>query len=419
MCTGLVPKGIRPGRRSSMRILIYGMNHAPEFTGVGRYTGEIAAHLVARGHDVRVVTAPPHYPGWRASANYSAKRWSRETLDGATVYRCPLYLSDEMRGIKRLMASFSFALSSSPVVLWQTLTWRPEVVMTLEPTLLGAPAAILGAKLCGARLVLQVQDLEVDAAFAMGHLRGNLAASLANGFERICLRAFDRIITISDRMAERIAAKGVKPERIDMIRNWVDVGQIQPLAAPSRYRHELELGERFVALYSGALGAKQGVNLLIKAAQRLAGRTDIVMVVAGDGPMRGALEEAAETAPNLIVLPFQPEARFSEFLGLADVHLLPQERGAADLVLPSKLGGMLASGRPILVTADPGTELADFLVDAAVCTPPGDIKAMADGIEILANAGAPHVRQARRLELARSLSKTEGLLTFERSLLGE
>jgi len=402
-----------------MRILIYGMNHAPEFTGVGRYTGEIAAHLVARGHDVRVVTTPPHYPGWRAGDGYSARRWTRETLDGATVWRCPLYLSNEMRGIKRLMASFSFALSSTPIVLWQALTWRPQVILTLEPTLLGAPAAILAAKATGARLVLQVQDLEVDAAFAMGHLRGGVVQGLADLFEKTSMGAFDRVITISNRMAERIAAKGVRPDRIDMIRNWVDVTQIKPLGRPSDYRTELGLGDRFVALYAGALGAKQGVNLLIKAAQRLAGRSDVVMVVAGDGPMRSVLEEAALSAPNLMVLPFQPEARFAEFLGLADVHLLPQERGAADLVLPSKLGGMLASGRPILVTADPGTELADFLAGAAVCTPPGDIKAMADGIAALADARAPHVGEARRLELAQSLSKSEGLLTFEASLLGQ
>ncbi|NBB51073.1 WcaI family glycosyltransferase [Rhizobium sp. CRIBSB] len=402
-----------------MRILIYGMNHAPEFTGVGRYTGEIAAHLAARGHEVRVVTAPPHYPGWRAGDGYSARRWTRETLDGATVWRCPLYLSSEMRGIKRLMASFSFALSSTPVVLWQALTWRPQVILTLEPTLLGAPAAILAAKATGARLVLQVQDLEVDAAFAMGHLRGGVVQGLADLFEKASMGAFDRVITISNRMAERIAAKGVRPDRIDMIRNWVDVTQIKPLGRPSAYREELGLGDRFVALYAGALGAKQGVNLLIKAAQRLAGRSDVVMVVAGDGPMRSVLEEAALSAPNLMVLPFQPEARFAEFLGLADVHLLPQERGAADLVLPSKLGGMLASGRPILVTADPGTELADFLTGAAVCTPPGDIKAMADGIGALADARAPHVGEERRLELARSLSKSEGLLTFEASLLGQ
>lgn len=401
-----------------MRILIHGMNHAPEFTGVGRYTGEIAAHLVARGHEVCVVTAPPHYPSWRVGAGYAAGRWTRETLEGATVYRCPLYLSREVRGVKRAFAALSFALSSAPVVLWQALRRRPDVVLALEPTLLGGPFAILAARLVGARAVLQVQDLETDAAFAMGHLKGQSLADAAAGFERFVRGGFDRIITISNRMAERIAEKGVAPDRITVIRNWVDVAKIQPVGRPSAYRAELGLGEgAFVALYAGALGAKQGVNLLIEAARALRDRPDIVFVVAGDGPMRGALEVAAVDLPNLRLLPFQPEERFSEFLGLADVHLMPQEKGAADLMLPSKLGGMLASGRPLLVTADPGTELADFLGEAAVLTPPGDAPALIAALRGLAET-PDRDSEDRRLALARQLGKPEGLSAFEAALTG-
>lgn len=405
-----------------MRILIHGMNHAPEFTGVGRYTGEIAAYLAARGHEVCVVTAPPHYPAWRAAEGYSAGGWSRETLDGAEVYRCPLYLAREMRGVKRAFAALSFALSSAPVVIWQALRRRPQVVLALEPTLLGAPFAVLAGRLVGARVVLQVQDLEVDAAFAMGHLKGGVLADMAGGFERVVRRAFDRVITISNRMAGRIAAKGVAADRVVVIRNWVDVAKVRPLGRPSTYRAELGLADGvFVALYAGALGAKQGVGLLIEAARRLKDRSDIVLVVAGDGPMRGMLEAAAADLPNLTFLPFQPEARFNEFLGLADVHLMPQEKGAADLMLPSKLGGMLASGRPILVTADEGTELSDFLGDAAVCTPPGDVEAMAAALTAMADTPDSVQNSTRgeaaRLVLARSLSKDEGLRAFEAALL--
>lgn len=399
-----------------MRILIHGMNHAPEFTGVGRYTGEIAAHLVAQGHEVCVVTAPPHYPSWQIGEGYSADRWTRETVDGATVYRCPVYLSREMRGIKRAFAALSFALSSAPIVLWQALRRRPDVVLALEPTLLGGPFAILAGRLTGARMVLQVQDLETDAAFAMGHLKGQVLADAAAGFERFVRGGFDRVITISNRMAEKIAEKGVAADRITVIRNWVDVAKIQPLGRPSAYRAELGLADdAFVALYAGALGAKQGVGLLIEAARGLKDRPDIVFVVAGEGPMRGALEAAAVDLPNLRLLPFQPEERFSEFLGLADVHLMPQEKGAADLMLPSKLGGMLASGRPLLVTADAGTELSEFLGEAAVMTPPGDGPALIAALRKLADT-PDRDGETKRLALARQLGKPEGLSAFEGAL---
>ena len=82
-----------------MRLLIYGLNHAPEPTGIGKFTGEMAAWLAARVHQVRVVTAPPYYPAWQVGAGYSGWRWRRERVEGAEVYRCPLYVPARPRGL--------------------------------------------------------------------------------------------------------------------------------------------------------------------------------------------------------------------------------------------------------------------------------------------------------------------------------
>jgi colanic acid biosynthesis glycosyl transferase WcaI len=389
------------------RVLIYGMNYAPEIAGVGRYTGEIGAYLARLGCDVRVITTPPHYPSWAAQAPYSARRWTRERLDGATVIRCPIWLHPQMRGFRRLIAPLSFALSSAFPAMWRTLTWRPHLVIAVEPTLLVAPIALALGKLSGSRLVLHVQDLEADAAFAVGHLKGGLFRRVALAFERRMLSGFDRVITISSKMADRLADKGVAAERLSIVRNWVDLDQIRPLERLSSYRRELGIADdAFVALYAGALGAKQGLQVLIDAAASLQGRTDVVFVVAGEGPMKAELQRAAGRLPNLKVLGFQPADRLGDFLGLANTHLLLQERGAADLVLPSKLGGMLASGRPILVTAEPETELARFLDDTCVLTPPGDPAALAAAIVRLADRAQPDTMLDARLERAHSLSRS-------------
>ncbi len=400
------------------RVLIYGINYAPELAGVGRYSGEIGAHMAAEGHDVVVVTAPPHYPGWRVQPGYR-NSWSYEQLAGAAVYRCPLYLSDQMGGIRRLLAPLSFALFSAPVALWQGLRRRPEVIIAVEPTLFAAPVALLVARLVGARIVLHVQDLEVEAAFAVGHLGGGgPLAELAGVFDRTMTRGFDRIITISNKMAQKIEAKGVPGEKITIVRNWVDLEQVRPDLDASSYRRCLGISpDTFVALYSGNLGAKQGVRLLWEAAQRLKHRKDILFLVAGDGPMRRDLERAAAELPNLKLVGFQPEARFGEFLSVADVHLLPQEREAADLLLPSKLGGMLASGKPAIVTADPGTELADFLDGSCELTPPGDSNALASAITRAADGPSDPGRRAHRLRLADQLAKSSGIKAFTHSAL--
>jgi colanic acid biosynthesis glycosyl transferase WcaI len=400
------------------RIVIYGINYAPEIAGVGRYTGEIGEHFAAEGHDVCVVTAPPHYPGWKAKDGYSAKRWMKESLAGAQVYRCPLYLNTQMRGFRRLLAPLSFALSSAPVAFVQIIKRRPDVVMTVEPTLFTAPVALLAAKLVGAKTVLHVQDLEIDAAFAVGHLTGGPLAKIASLFDRLMTCAFDRVVTISQSMAEKIQAKGAHPSKVQIVRNWVDLDQIRPMETSLAYRQELGLkASDFVVLYSGNIGAKQGVGLLIEAARLLKDEPNIVFAIAGQGPMRPEMEAAVKELPNVRLYDFAPEERFNEFLSVADVHILPQEREAADLLLPSKLGGMLASGRRIIVTADAGTELATFLRDSCCLTPPGDAGALAQAVRAAQAQPSSMEKEAERLARAASLSKATNIKAFTRAAL--
>lgn len=406
--------GAGPGRH---RILVYGMNYAPEIAGVGKYTGEIAEHLAGLSADVTVVTTPPHYPGWAAQTGYR-NRYSARHENGVRVLRAPLVLRRRMGGVWRLIAPLSFALSSAPLVLWQILRHRPHTVYCVEPTLLAAPLALLAAWLVGARTVLHVQDLEVDAAFAMGHLRaGRWLKRLGFAFERSMLIRFDHVVTVSNRMAARLGEKGVAADRRSVVRNWVDLAHVYPMAEASPYRAELGFGERdFVVLYAGSIGAKQGLGVLLDAAERLADEPRIKVVIAGEGPQKHALQTRYGHLANVRFVPFQPEARLNAFLNMPDLHVLPQERGAADLVLPSKLGGMLASGRPILATADEGTEIADFLGSAATLTAPGDPQAVADALRTLCAAGSPPL-SATAVALAERLGRTALLADLTRTLV--
>jgi len=403
------------------KVLIYAMNYAPEVAGVGHYTGEIGEEFVAMGHKVTVLTTVPHYPGWKAAPPYRNGRYSVETREGAKVIRCPLILRQRMGGIWRLIAPLSFAVSSAPIALWQILRHRPDVVLCIEPTLMVAPVVAVAARLIGARTVLHVQDLEVDACFAVGHLsRIPWLEALASRLERRILAGFDRLITISAHMAERLVVKGVAAERIAIVRNWVDLDHIKPLERVSPYREELGLSETDrVALYSGNIGAKQGLDEVLAAARHLSSRSDVKFLIAGEGPAKAGLEAQAAELANVRFLPFQPYARLSEFLGLADVHILPQAADAADLVLPSKLGGMLASGRRIVVTAAPGTELATFLAGAAIVVAPGDAVAFAEAIERAVDAAPGEGRAARRRSLAERLSKPDCLSDFRAFVMRE
>jgi glycosyltransferase involved in cell wall biosynthesis len=183
-----------------MKIRLYGINFAPELTGIGKYTGELAAWLAARGHQVRVVTAPPYYPAWAVSPGYNGSAYRTEQWQVVTVVRCPLWVPRQPGGAKRLLHLASFALSSLPVLLAQVL-WRPKLVWVVEPALFCAPAAVAVARLAV---------------------------------------------------------------------NWVDMAQFA-LPSPNgvaAYRAELNIpAGAVVALYSGNMGGKQGLEVLAEAAK--------------------------------------------------------------------------------------------------------------------------------------------------------
>ncbi len=376
-----------------MKILLYGINFAPELTGIGKYTGELAAWLAARGHQVRVVTAPPYYPAWAVSPGF-ANAYGTTQWNGVQVQRCPLWVPPQPGGAKRLVHLASFALSSLPLMLAQVF-WRPQLVWVVEPALFCAPAAWGVARLSGAKAWLHVQDFEVDAAFDLGLLKGQRIRSFVAGVERWLMRRFDVVSTISQRMHQRLLSKGVDAAKALLAVNWVSLAQFATAtsAGMAAYRRELNIpADAVVALYSGNMGGKQGLEILAEVAKLSAESLSPVMFVfCGNGAGRANLVARCQGLPNVHFMDLQPAERLPDLLGMADIHLLPQRADAADLVMPSKLTGMLASARPVVATAQTGTELATVVQTCGLVVPPEDPAAIAKAVQTL--AVDPAVRQ--------------------------
>ena len=378
-----------------MRILIYSTNFAPEPTGIGKYSGEMAAWLADRGHEVRVVAAPPYYPEWKTDRRYVWPPFRREQWRGVDVWRTPLWVPKSPNGFTRIVHLLSFAISSFPVMMWQVL-WRPDLVLTVAPAFVCAPTALITARLVRAKAWLHLQDFEIDVAFGLGLLKGKLLQRIVLRMERSILQRFDTVSSISGRMIERLLAKGVVPERTRYFPNWVDVSRTRHAAAKGIYRAQLGIpNDAVVALFSGSLGGKQGLMVIPAAASLLRRRQDIVFVVCGDGLMKPDIETAVAGLPNVRLMPLQPAERLSELLGMADIHLLPQTPDAADLVLPSKLSGMLASGRPVIATCREGTEISEIVSQCGLVVAPEDSTALALAVSQLADD------RTMRLELGR------------------
>jgi colanic acid biosynthesis glycosyl transferase WcaI len=377
-----------------MRILIYSTNFAPEPTGIGKYSGEMAAWLADQGHEVRVVAAPPYYPDWRTDSAYLWPPFRREQWRGVEVWRTPLWVPKSPTGFTRIVHLLSFAVTSFPVMMWQIL-WRPELVLSVAPAFVCAPAALLTARLAGAKSWLHLQDFEIDVAFGLGLLKGKLLQRFVLRMERAILRRFDTVSTISGRMVEKLLTKGVVHGRTRYFPNWVDIPRTRPVKG--NYRAQLGIPrDAVVALFSGSLGGKQGLMVIPAAASLLRSRQNIVFVICGDGLMKPDLETAVAGLANVRLLPLQPPERLSELLGMADIHLLPQSPDAADLVLPSKLSGMLASGRPVIATCHPGTEISEIVSRCGVVVAPQDSTALARAVSTLADDGTLRLELGRR-----------------------
>jgi colanic acid biosynthesis glycosyl transferase WcaI len=369
-----------------LRALLCSINYAPELTGIGKYTAEMAEWLAERGIEVTVITTPPYYPAWSVARGYSSRRYQAETIAGVNVIRCPVWVPRRASAAKRLLHLASFAITSMPALLWSAIRLKPELVLVIEPPLFAAPAARVAAKLAGATAWLHVQDFEVDAAFNLGMLRSQTLRKIALALETRVMRSFHCVSTISDRMLGLLATKKVAAAQTRLFPNWVDLERIRPLPHPTllRVRHFKE--DETVVLYSGNMGAKQGLETLVETANLLAASGDdkIRFVFCGDGVGRADVERLASGAKNIVFWPLVPAEHLNELLNTADIHVLTQRADVADSVFPSKLTNMLASGRSVIATANPGTQIADVLDGCGRVVPPGDPVALAAAIRELA-----------------------------------
>ncbi|QZD86820.1 WcaI family glycosyltransferase [Qipengyuania psychrotolerans] len=370
------------------RILFIGLNYAPEPIGIGPYSAGLLEALAERGHEVRAIVGQPYYPDWKMH-DLLRGRWNTAHENGVTITRCPHYIPANPTGRRRMAHHMSFASSAYPAARQARRELKPDLVMTVAPSLISAPVAARMARRAGVPLWLHVQDFEVGAARAMGLLGAGRVADAALRFERRALASANVVSTISEPMRHLLAEKGVDPANIFELRNWAN----HPAPAGDRdYRGEWNLGEKFVALYSGNIANKQGLEIVIEAARLLSHREDIRIIICGEGPNRLRLEELAQGLANVQFHDLQPAEDVGDLLQMADLHLLPQLAEAEDLVLPSKLGNMLSSGRPVLATAHRGSGIASEVEGAGAIVPPGDPQALAWAMERLADDPASRAR---------------------------
>jgi glycosyltransferase involved in cell wall biosynthesis len=258
---------------------------------------------------------------------------------------------------------------------------RPDVIVAeTDPPLLGALAAVLKRR-WGCRLIYNVRDLYPDIAEATGGVRNPLLLGLLRRANDYAYKRSDLIVTLGHDMADRIVNKGVPADKVVVVPDWVDCGRIRPLESNPFRRN---FGEKFVVMYSGNIGLSQQLEAVLEAADRLRDDERILFAMIGEGARKKWLEERARSMglPNVIFLPYQPLENLAESLTAADLHLIPLAPGAAGCLVPSKIYGILAAGRPFIAMMEASAEVAQIAREDAVgfVVRPGDVDGLVGAI---------------------------------------
>jgi colanic acid biosynthesis glycosyl transferase WcaI len=404
-----------------MRIVIYGINYTPELTGIGKYTGEMCAWLAAQGHEVTVITALPYYPEWRVHEGYRGEMWKKEVIDGVTIYRCPLYVPEKVTSVKRIIHEFSFLASTLPVWLMLLFQKKFDVIFSINPPFHLGLLPLLFSKLTGSKVISHIQDLQVDAARDLGMIKNERFLNLMFDTEKFILKNSAVVSTISTGMQRKIEQKGIPVTKIWQFPNWVDENAIRPLSRAESLRKEFGFTDADrVILYSGNLGEKQGLEVILEAASSFIHDKSVKFVISGTGGGKEKLVNLAKQAglTNVEFYPLQPYEKLSALLAMADLHLVLQKKSASDLVLPSKLTGILASGGCAIVTALPGTTLHEVISEhqIGILAEPESALALIESINRALHSDIDQIRKNAREYAVKYLSKNSILTQLETKL---
>ena len=401
-------------QKANVKILVASINFSPDHAGIGVYSTDFPVYLAEQGVQVSMVTGFPYYPQWRKRTADEGRLFARETYRGVDVYRGYLYVPAKVSTVRRFWHELTFCLFAGMNFI---RAGRPDAIVLFTPPFFLGMVGVLMKWLWRRPLVINIQDLPLDAALALGMVKRSPLSSLLYWFEGWIYRQADLVATISPTMRDNVRGRGVPVDRLILVPNWIDVR-----AAAERLPRGKFLGGypqaagKFTVAYAGNLGIKQGVDLLLRLAKRLEADANMLFLVIGDGADKPRLLALAEElgCRNVTFLPFMNPQDYRSMLVDVDMIFVAQRSGAGNNFFPSKLLGLMASSKPLLVAADEDSELARVIRETGcgLVSAYGDVEAMASNLQ--------EVMKSREGMLTMGRRGLEKVFEFDRAkVLGE
>lgn len=369
-----------------MRLIVWGINYAPEVVGIAPHNIALCEFVQREGHDVEMVTTFAYYPEWRKRGEDRGKLYRTDHLNGVPVHRCWHFVPERATALKRIVHEATFALSSTIRIL---LLRKPDVYVVVSPPLILGMTAWFVSRLKRAPFIFHVKDLQPDAAVGLGMLRESSFTRALYWLEAFAYKKATRVCSLSEEVIEAFRRKGVPEEKLILYPDSVVIPEESEIPAAGQFRRAHGFGtDDFLAVYSGNLGVKQGLDILLDAAELLRPHRNIRIVICGDGAARGALEAGMRQRKleNVSMLPLQSDAAYQELLVDADVSFITQQAGSGNAFFPSKLLMTAAHFCPVVTVADDESALARAVQAGGfgVNVPPGRPRELAEILSGLA-----------------------------------
>lgn len=402
-----------------MRILVFNQHFYPEVASSAQILTELCEDLAKAGHSVTVICGMPSYrrreelsvaePGMKRKKELPSARvvgdiisflftlfprWilDAETALGVNILRvytyAPKLSAGKWRYVQRMVQYLSYFIFSLPTAL---LCPKADVILYLStPPLLNGITANLIKLFKGTPNIFNIQDLYPDVAVSLGVVKKGLLTKPLYMIEKLLYAGADGIVPIGILMEKALLEKGVPSHKIHIIPNWMDTEQIRPIGkSNSSFAKEHHLLDKFVVMYSGNIGLSQGLENVLRAAEKLRDIEGLLFLFIGGGENLERLKTMSEELEldNVRFLPYQPKSRLSESLSSADVHLLTLKRGLSNFSVPSKIYGIMASGKPVIAAVDAESEIAEMVKEAGcgVLVEPENPQALAEVVRSLYN----------------------------------
>ncbi|MGB8353820.1 MAG: WcaI family glycosyltransferase [Chthoniobacteraceae bacterium] len=345
-----------------MRILVWGINYAPEVTGIGPHNTALCEFLKASGHEVEMVTTFCYYPAWRKRPEDSGHLYRTDQINGIPVHRCWHYVPVRTASWKRILHELSFIITST----LRALTLRkPDLIIVISPPLLiGAAAWLVGRVKC-APYLFHVQDLQPDGAMGLGMLKKSLFTRLLYGLEAFAYKKAWRVSGISKGILEAFSKKQTRESKLIYFPNTIVLPHDGQNHGRGIFRGKHGFREDdFLAVHSGNVGIKHGLDILVEAACHIKNER-IKILICGEGTARDMLEDLAarHQLENVIFFPLQSGPDYIELLEDMDISLITQQKGSGHAFFPSKLLNALAYAKPVLAVAESDSELSRALAE--------------------------------------------------------